>query len=180
MRSFRNFSLMFCLAASIGACGQATDEPQSSADTSVEEQTVSFTFSADDLAEQASVPSALQAVNVDGVVELAPLEGYEATVSSGTIGSAFTLALSPEVEAAFSGAKIRVSLEASGGPFKVSYSTNEVGNSGWQEFAPSDQSVVSFDYDVPAMVDGKGDFLGIGPTGLSSVMISSLTLEKVS
>ena len=48
--------------------------------------------------------------------------------------------------------------------FAVSYSTAEVGNSGWQRFAlTSEPTTVSFTYAVPKMNKGGGDYIGLLP-----------------
>lgn len=69
-----------------------------------------------------------------------------------------------------SGRKVRISVVARRAPggtnktFAVSYSTSEVGNSGWQKFTLTDQlSRYSFVYDVPQKVKGEGDFIGFMP-----------------
>ncbi len=79
------------------------------------------------------------------------------------------IVLGPEVEAAVSGKKVRVTITArtakkSGSPlFGIAYSTAMVGNSGWRKFAPREEySDHSFDYDVPVMTSSSGnDFIGI-------------------
>ena len=48
--------------------------------------------------------------------------------------------------------------------FSVSFSTNANGNSGWKTFrALSAPSAFSFDYNVPELVNGGGDYIGLGP-----------------
>lgn len=84
----------------------------------------------------------------------------------------YGIRLPDALEAAASGRKVRVSVVArcaagAGSRFAIAYSTNEVGNSGWQwRAAGPDWSVHAMDYDVPKMKDGKGDFVGLLPEPL--------------
>ena len=72
-------------------------------------------------------------------------------------------------ETAASGHRIAVSViaRAAGAPksrFALAYSTNEVGNSGWrwQDTGP-EWTIHTFEYDVPVLKKGNGDFIGILP-----------------
>ena len=66
-----------------------------------------------------------------------------------------------------SGNSIRIEIEAratNAGEIAVAYSTNEVGNSGWQVMpVTTDFSTSYFEFNVPAAREGRGDFLGILP-----------------
>lgn len=57
--------------------------------------------------------------------------------------------------------------------FALAYSTNEVGNSNWQVFTPTAQwQEFSFTYNVPAMIAGGLDYLGIwGDTSNSGLEV---------
>lgn len=51
-----------------------------------------------------------------------------------------------------------------GGIVAVAYSTNDLGNSGWRTFALTREPTAhGFDYTVPPLVNGNGDFVGIDP-----------------
>lgn len=86
--------------------------------------------------------------------------------STGTTGGAF-IRLDDEFEADAAANVVRVSVTMSGpegARAALAYSTNDLGNSGWQFFnltaAPTTHS---FDYAVPPLARGNGDFLGIDP-----------------
>lgn len=86
--------------------------------------------------------------------------------STGTTGGAF-IRLDDEFEADAAANVVRVSVTLSGpegARAALAYSTNDLGNSGWQSFiltaAPTTHS---FDYAVPPLAHGNGDFLGIDP-----------------
>jgi hypothetical protein len=86
--------------------------------------------------------------------------------STGTTGGAF-LRLEDGFEGRAAGKSVRVTLTLSGpagGLVAAAYSTNDLGNSGWRGFAltpgPAEHS---FEYDVPPLVRGNGDYIGIDP-----------------
>ena len=89
------------------------------------------------------------------------------------------------MEAAASGKRVRVSVNARAArantaDFSVAYSTNEVGNSGWRKFTAGNQfEIKSFEFDVPPMREGKGDFVGVLPAPGSGVEIESLKVEVI-
>lgn len=87
-------------------------------------------------------------------------------VSGGTTSGAF---LKIEDDSLFSGKDISVSIvigEYSAERMLVSYSTNEVGNSGWKEIKMMpDNSTYMFNYSVPKMNVGNNDFIGFLPVG---------------
>lgn len=94
------------------------------------------------------------------------------------------LTLPPAFEQAASGQTVRVTVmarrasDAPGKSFAVAYSTNEVGNSGWQRFDLGDQlASYSFIYKVPVMKAGYGDFIGILPEEGGAVEISGIGAE---
>ncbi len=108
--------------------------------------------------------------------------GSETLSSSGKTGGAF-LTVSPEFEASASGNTIKVSIrafaESGSAPLFGSYSTHEVGNSGWRamEVGP-DTSTVSFEYAVPAMLEGLGDYIGLYAPN-APVTIEAVTIEVI-
>ncbi|ARU00905.1 LysM peptidoglycan-binding domain-containing protein [Yoonia vestfoldensis] len=86
--------------------------------------------------------------------------------STGTTGGAF-IRLDEDFEADAAAQTVRVSVTLSGpegARAALAYSTNDLGNSGWQSFiltpAPTTHS---FEYAVPPLAHGNGDFLGIDP-----------------
>jgi hypothetical protein len=86
--------------------------------------------------------------------------------STGTTGGAF-LRLGEGFEEEAAGKRVRVSVTLSGpagGAVAVAYSTNDLGNSGWRGLtltpAPAEHE---FDYAVPPLVRGNGDYVGVDP-----------------
>lgn len=99
-----------------------------------------------------------------GTVEIAG-SGDEELPSYGRPG--VWLQLPAEFEQAASGKTIKVTIVASlssPGEVAFAYSTNDVGNSGWRRLELDETAKeVSFTYDVPALNNGGGDFLGVWP-----------------
>ncbi len=94
-----------------------------------------------------------------------------------------------ETEKAFSGKKVKVTVNAAQAPenpaeeFAVAYSTNEVGNSNWKFFkVGSEFKDYSFEYKIPPMKKGQGDFVGIHADRSGSgkgILIKGLKVEIV-
>ncbi|EAQ06435.1 LysM peptidoglycan-binding domain-containing protein [Yoonia vestfoldensis] len=86
--------------------------------------------------------------------------------STGTTGGAF-IRLDDEFEADAAANVVRVSVTMSGpegARAALAYSTNDLGNSGWQSFIlTAPPTTHSFEYAVPPLAHGSGDFLGIDP-----------------
>lgn len=91
-------------------------------------------------------------------------------------------------EVAASGARVRVSVLARAAKgqaeaeFLLAYSTNEVGNSGWRKFAVGpDFDRRGFEWDVPVMIKGFGDYVGILPAepGGAGVEFCEVKVEVV-
>ncbi|MBF9045513.1 LysM peptidoglycan-binding domain-containing protein [Rhodobacterales bacterium LSUCC0031] len=86
--------------------------------------------------------------------------------STGTTGGAF-LRLGEGFEGEAAGKTIRVTVTLSGpagGAVAVAYSTNDLGNSGWRGITLTPEPAEhEFDYAVPPLVRGNGDFIGIDP-----------------
>lgn len=94
------------------------------------------------------------------------------------------LAVPAAFEKAASGQTVRVTVvarrasDAPGKSFSAAYSTNEVGNSGWQRFDLTDKlESYSFTYPVPVMKAGYGDFIGILPEEGGAVEIAGIGAE---
>jgi hypothetical protein len=99
------------------------------------------------------------------------------------------LLIPPEIERLVSGKKLRVTISARSGDtspsqtFAATYSTNDVGNSGWTKFdiGPS-FAPYSFTYEIPPGKTFSGDFVGLLPdaqSGLGTVEVRSITIELV-
>jgi hypothetical protein len=86
--------------------------------------------------------------------------------STGTTGGAF-LRLGEGFEGEAAGKTIRVTITLSGpagGAVAVAYSTNDLGNSGWRGLTLTPEPAEHvFDYAVPPLVRGNGDYVGIDP-----------------
>lgn len=86
--------------------------------------------------------------------------------STGTTGGAF-LRLEDGFEGEAPGRTIRVTVTLSGpagGAVAVAYSTNDLGNSGWRGLTLTPEPAEhEFDYAVPPLVRGNGDYVGIDP-----------------
>ena len=88
--------------------------------------------------------------------------------------------LSPEQEAWISGKSARITFTGTATTATdvlMQYSTREVGNSGWRRtnVSPGNFSV-SFDYDVPVMRNGLGDYIGIAPLS-APIIVNGLKIE---
>jgi len=99
---------------------------------------------------------------------------------SGARTSGFFLGLPTNYETQFSGSLVRVSVHAKRlgfGGMKVAYSTAEVGNSGWKIFKLTPKiEVYSFEYQVPELLNGRDDFIGILPTA-GPIQITSIEVK---
>jgi hypothetical protein len=100
--------------------------------------------------------------------------------STGGVG----VRLPDDFERDASGNQVRITVRASsadpGALLGVAYSTADVGNSGWQAFnltpEPAD---FTFDYIVPAMQVGNGDFLGFRSYGDDTVTVYGYQVELI-
>lgn len=93
-----------------------------------------------------------------------PANQAERTSAGATSGLSF--ALDQEFESIASGQRVTVEISArlssEDMEFVAAYSTNEVGNSGWQSFAGSTEfSVYTFEYSVAPMRAGRLDYVGV-------------------
>jgi hypothetical protein len=98
--------------------------------------------------------------------------------TSGQTTGGYAIKLPDVVEQTVSGQKIKISifLEGAGADdtkFRLAYSTNEVGNSGWVVFdAIEANDEHSFEYEVNPMKNGRGDFIGFDPMSGTFVVTS--------
>jgi hypothetical protein len=104
--------------------------------------------------------------------------------STGPTGG-YSVRLPDGIEAAASGRRVVVAIvaRAANGDesrFALAYSTNDVGNSRWRWFTVGPQwSVCQFEYDVPRMNKGNGDYVGVLPDsrGQPGVDVCFLAIE---
>ncbi len=94
--------------------------------------------------------------------------------------------VSDAFERAASGARIRVQVVVRAADrmreseFLIAYSTCDVGNSGWQRmWAGAEFETFSFEWDVPEMLHGNGDFVGILPEQDSAIEIAEVAVSVV-
>jgi hypothetical protein len=112
--------------------------------------------------------------------------GDPATESSGRTGG-YSIRVPDSFETAVSGKRVRVTVvaRAAGGgsaEFAVAYSTAEVGNSGWRKQTVGDQfESRAFEWDVPPMINGYGDYVGIlAPAGSNGIDVAAVKVEALS
>jgi hypothetical protein len=98
----------------------------------------------------------------------------------------YRIRLPDSIEAAASGKRVRVTVNARAvgetktARFSLCYFTNEVGNSDWRKFTVGDQfEPTTFEYDVPPMKNGNGDFVDILPESGSGVEVTMLRVEVI-
>lgn len=98
------------------------------------------------------------------------------TGQAGNPGAVFRIP--GEVERQVTGMPVVVSIRAKGGPFRATYFTLQVGNSGPHEFEGSDSwAVHRFDYSVHRMRDSQTDALKIMPTSNEPVEIDEVAIH---
>ncbi|MEZ5998507.1 MAG: hypothetical protein R3B98_07425 [Hyphomonas sp.] len=94
----------------------------------------------------------------------------------------YSIALTPEQEAAYSYSKVRVQVLARApegkATMRVDYSTADVGNSGWRDFeVGKDYAVSTFDYNVNLMQEGNNDYVAFlapdGPVEIAAIGFDS-------
>lgn len=86
----------------------------------------------------------------------------DAPSSGVTAGAVYELGAAAEQGA--SGNSVLVQIVARGGPLAISYSTADVGNSGWLSAGSADDwAEFAVSYDVPELKNGNGDFVGVIP-----------------
>jgi hypothetical protein len=120
-----------------------------------------------------------------GGAAAAEISGVSADADSRgrTTGVSFRLPDAFETQA--SGANVRVTVRAlsptAGDRLGVAYSTAEVGNSGWRNFELTQTAAdYFFDYQVPPLAEGNGDYLGFRSYGDGVVQILGYRTEIIS
>jgi hypothetical protein len=138
------------------------------------------------LAERFEAPEGLAvSQSASGALMTGGPDAASATQTGRTGGASVRLPAALERNA--SGGRVRVTISAraaaSAGSqeFAANYATREVGSSGWTRFALSDRfQAFVFEYDVPPMVAGRGDYVGILPDtsgGGQAVEIAFVAVE---
>lgn len=125
--------------------------------------------------------------SAEGGQTIVRLSGGNPQAGSWAQTGGFSIQLLDEFESAASGNKITVTalVRAADAPeagFALTYSTNEVGNAGWQHFtATSNWAAYRFDYAVPPMIGGYGDFIGVlpAPEGQAGIELALVTARVV-
>ncbi len=124
-------------------------------------------------------------VTGDGSWVLVGNEARNTLASTGRTGGAY-ISIDADFEELVSGETVRVDIRArsfDSARLATAYSTSEVGNSGWRNFNLGDEfEIISFEYDVPEMRNGNGDYLGFvafGNDGASTIEIDYVTLTRL-
>lgn len=118
-------------------------------------------------------------VSVEIQDDFIKLEGGNPDSSSGGLTGGAYVIIPEEFETQFSEQTIAVTITAKGSldtVMQTSYSTSQVGNSGWQSFELSEEyEKHTFTYKIPKMITNQGDYLGIlsvnGPVYIQGVSI---------
>jgi hypothetical protein len=123
-------------------------------------------------------------VEADGAAAAA-ISGVSADADPRGRTTGVSLRLPDAFEAEASGANVRVTVRAlsptAGARLGVAYATAEVGNSGWRDFELTQTATdYFFDYQVPPMAEGKGDYLGFRSYGDGVVQILGYRTEIIS
>ena len=99
---------------------------------------------------------------------------------------AFSVRVPDTFEAAVSGHRVRVRISARAArglpdaDFSLAYSTAEVGNSGWQQLSVGNQfETLEFEWDVPTMISGNGDYVGILPGQSGAIEVAGLAVFAI-
>jgi len=104
-----------------------------------------------------------------GGLEYTRLSKGLAKTASGGITGGYSIRLPDAFEAEASGRNISITIAARAAAatssiFAVTYSTNDVGNSGWRRFtSTAEWTEFTMEYAVPHMLKGNGDFVAILP-----------------
>lgn len=121
------------------------------------------------------------ATNVGGAV-VAEISGVpDDALSTGKTGGV-SVRVPAAIETQASGGSVRVVVRAyasqEGSELGLAYSTNDVGNSGWLRY-PLTQTPADyvFNYVVPRMQHGNGDYLGFRSYGTAAVRIVGFKVE---
>lgn len=130
---------------------------------------------------QLTAPAPLRAARSPGGVTMS---GYVAGAAPGGHTGGVSVRVAPPFEDYFSGRTIEVRIRARGvagaTKFSATYSTSDVGNSGWRTLTVTNEfRDTQFTYQVGTMVRGGDDFLGIMPPESGSVEIERIEIVVV-
>lgn len=179
----------------LSACGPAgfggssdSDGPSSETESPAVRTSPAETFSADikivpdeGNPDQITVPEAFEVTyNPDTTMTIVGTP-TEQKASQKTSGVAFVL--DEDAERRIAGNKVKVSILAKsddGANLWASYSTNDVGNSGWTMFDMTDAyEVYSFEYDVRPMNNGNLDYLGLMPMDGQQLSVAAVGVDFI-
>jgi hypothetical protein len=114
------------------------------------------------------------------------LSGGDMNAWSHGLTGGFSIRVPDTFESAVSGLRVRVKLLArsarglADAEFFVAYSTADVGNSGWQKMSVGNTfETTSFEWDVPTMISGNGDYVGILPGHAGAIEVAGLVVMAV-
>lgn len=170
MALVRSTLSVFLVAAALSACNQAESPPAAEAPTITEWATIpeADLRVAEGISYRTTEVGGVTVAEISGVPEEALSSGF-----TGGVG----VTLPGDLEARASGHQVRVTVRAAsaaepGAMLGAAYSTSEVGNSGWQQFAvTTTPAEYSFVYDVAPMVNGYGDYVGFRSYGADRVYV---------
>jgi hypothetical protein len=120
---------------------------------------------------------------LDGRICMLRISGGNLLASSAGRTGGLSIRVPDEFESTVSSHRVRVevvarSAAAGAAKFSTAYSTAEVGNSGWRVFdAGPSFNTHCFEWNVPQMKDGHGDFVGILPQIGDTIDIKSVRVE---
>jgi hypothetical protein len=170
--------------ALLAACGQPQNtETTTTATTSTEAAAIVpwSSISPADLKVPQGVSYTTTSANGEVVADISAVPP---SAGAGGYTGGVAVPMTAAFEDAASGHQIRVTVRASsptpGASLGVAYSTDDVGNSGWHQFALTQAPQnYSFTYAVPTKVRGGGDFLGFRSFGDAHVQIAGYQVEVV-
>ncbi|WP_417486196.1 hypothetical protein [Maricaulis sp.] len=118
----------------------------------------------------------------DGDVGRVAVRGFRESPAPHGRTQGISLRLPEQIEQSVSGHPIEVTViarsAAPGTIYRVAYSTNDVGNSGWRELsAGADWSAETFRFNVRPIEAGGDDFIGVLPPASGAVEIAAITIK---
>ncbi|MEM9739269.1 MAG: hypothetical protein AAF829_05320 [Pseudomonadota bacterium] len=182
-------SILVFMALGLAACGASLEDatPDTAAEASVPvsdllDSAYVLTMS-EAVLENASHPETLTVELDDRSV--ITIGGRPSQTASYGRTSGFGIQVPVEIESEASGQRVEVAVVLKSSravpvDVQAAYSTNEVGNSGWQALqAGSDWAIATFQYDVPELVNGLGDFVGLQSATGDSFEIAAIGFDII-
>lgn len=119
-----------------------------------------------------------------GGATVAQISGVPDAALSAGLTDGVSIKLPEGVEQQASGARVQIVVRASSssddGLLGVAYSTNDVGNSGWQRFRLSTRPRdYVFTYSAPLLQEGGGDYIGFRSYGDGTVYVWGYHVEMI-